>query len=115
MEHLVHTGVNFVLGFVCQAKQRERQILIEGHGIEQGGILKEKSHLSTHAGELLCFQGRNVVLVDPDFACIRSQESNDEFQRHAFSSSASTENAESLTGSDLERHVMQNFLGSKRF
>jgi hypothetical protein len=90
------------LGFVCQASQGERKILINRERVEQGGILKEKSHLTAHPGQVLAAEVRNVVLLNPYFAYVGLQERNDELQRHAFASSASPKNAQCLTGSDFE-------------
>ena len=106
----VDNGVDLRGCFAGQPQERQRQILVQRQGIEERGTLEEKSHLSSHAGQVPGVQAGDVFPFNPDLPLLRLQERDDQLQRHALAGSAAAQNAECFPRANLKRYVSENRL-----
>src|SRR5262249_6262744 len=101
--------VNFSLGQVGVPAQREGDVLAYRHRVEQGSVLKKEAHARADAVQLAGRQRRDVAPFDEYRAAVGPNETDDVAQRHAFTSTAATQETERLAGEyfkgDLIEHL----------
>ena len=57
----------------------------------------------------------DVVLIDPDFSGVGAHESHNQLEGDTLARTAASEQAQSLTLFDMERHIIQHAFCAERF
>src|SRR5271166_6625097 len=93
--------------------QREGDVFLDGHGIEQRGALEEDSDFHPDPAKLAFGEGDDALAVDDDIALIRFHEADDVLEQDALATAAAADDDQSLAGGDVEIEALEHLLIAK--
>jgi hypothetical protein len=94
--------------------ERKRHVLSHGQRVEQGGILKEKSHTLPDARQPPAVERRDLIVVHEHAARIGAHQPDDVPEGDALAGAAAAEEAERRRARNLERHVVEDTAVAER-
>ena len=94
--------------------QRECDVFANRQRIEKRGMLKEKPHALTYAGQRAAVERGDVLVVDQTRPESGLEQPDDVFQRDALAGPASAEQAKSARPRNLERHIVEHAVAAER-
>jgi len=95
------------------ATEGEGDILLHGHGIEEGGHLEAHANRLPDFEEFLSTQLRNDLALDGDMPFIGGEETHDVAEQNRFSGSRSPQDHEAFALLDLEVHIGEHHFGAE--
>ena len=109
---LLHTDQNLAMDLrLFQARrldERQRDIVVNRHRIEQGVALKHITDLTERPCKIRPAHFGHRLAPKQDHAFIRLQKSDDVFEQHAFAGTGKTDNRRDLPFVDLEIDAVQD-------
>src|SRR4030095_9554787 len=106
-------GLDLFVGKVGVLAQRQTDVLFHRIRVEQRRALEDHNKALAQLEQLLAAQFGDVHPVDEDTAAIGVDESNDVFQKDAFSGTALTDHDHRFAGIDNEVQPAQHTLASE--
>jgi hypothetical protein len=109
-----HDLPDFGLAFLRVLTQRERDVVVQVHGAEQGTVLEQHAEQFAGLVELVLRAPDQVDPVDQDPAGIGLEQADQTFQEDRFPGTGRPEHDTDLTGRQRERDVLPDPLVAKR-
>lgn len=81
--------------------QAKGDVLADGHGIEEGRILKDHAHVAAHGCQLFFIEGGNVFIMKEDLPFRRLLQPDDQAQDRTLARAAGTEDGQRFALMDV--------------
>jgi hypothetical protein len=104
---------DLVLGHLGAAESH-RDVVADGHGVEQRGELEHVSDPPPQLVEILALQLVHVLAVDPDVAPIGRDQPHDVLQGDRLAGARAADDRERLTFVHGEREALEHLFGPER-
>ena len=102
-----------LLGHVAVLSDRQRDVLLQGHRVEQRRVLKHHRAPLAHWIEFLLAQARDLEVIQKDLPLVGHQQPHQVLDQHGLSRAGLTDDKEDLAGAHLEVDAAQDVLWSK--
>ena len=106
LQHIGHTLVDLFFGDVGHVHGKGH-VLVDGHAGDQAEVLEDDPHLPAYVGDLVFFQGGNVVAVDIHLALGGQDLAQDQLEQGGFARARVPQQKDELAGFCLEVDVLQ--------
>ncbi len=95
--------------------QREGDVFLDAHGIEQRAVLKKDADLAPDRAEATLAETSNVTALDENLARVRVEQPDEVFEQDAFPTAAAADDDEGLAGGQRQVDAAQDLVSAEAF
>ena len=89
--------------------ERERHVVVDGHGVEERAVLEEKPELAADRSEAGLPERVDSRVLEPHLPAIGSQEADEVLEHDGLAATARAQHHGGLAGGEVERDVAKHF------